>query len=264
MRLGGGGLRLRRPPLTLAWRPKLTPMAPQAVAAAPLEQVQRRGGEYVSAFPNVGLVLWQAGFVLAEWLIRRPPAFVARRPRGWAGARVLELGCGVGQLGVPLACTGAAVTLTDLPHIVGLTGDNVAANLHAMPIAPRVMPFVWGATSPAVLGYGDIGGGASGGDGCSGGGDACGGSGSGASRSATPAAGVPGSGGAAADPHAGPLDLLVAADVRPRRPHERWMGWECTAGPRRMLAVRLHACCVPRRAVAWRRMHPPAGVGCAV
>ena len=39
---------------------------------------------------RVGLVVWQAGFVLADLLLRRPP-FGA-----WHGAQVLDLGCGTG------------------------------------------------------------------------------------------------------------------------------------------------------------------------
>ncbi len=165
------------------------PFKTQAMASNALEEVQA-AGDYVSAFPNVGLVVWQAGFVLAEWLIRAAPL------GSWRGRTAVELGCGVGQLGVPLACTGATVTLTDLPHIVGLTAENVAANVHAMAVAPRVMPFVWGATEPAALGYGGgspVGGGAA------------------AAAAAAAAAGValP----TTRSPHQGPLDLVVAADV---------------------------------------------------
>lgn len=106
--------------------------------------------------------MWQAGFVLAEWAIRTRPLGAATP---WGATNILELGCGVGQLGIPLACTGARVTLTDLPHIVGLTAENVALNAHALPAAPRVMPFVWGASDPATLGYGGGGGAAGGGGG---------------------------------------------------------------------------------------------------
>ena len=40
----------------------------------------------------VGLVVWQAGFVLADLLLRRPPF------GSWHGASVLDLGCGTGVL----------------------------------------------------------------------------------------------------------------------------------------------------------------------
>jgi SAM-dependent methyltransferase len=57
--------------------------------------------EYDSAFPNVGLVVWQAGFVLGEWLLRAKPLGPWSKP-----LRVLELGCGIGAA---LALFGAAV-----------------------------------------------------------------------------------------------------------------------------------------------------------
>ena len=189
--------------------------APEGLAAA-----QRAGGaaNYESAFPNVGLVLWQAGFVLAEWLIRARPLASSLCSGsgsgggggdgggggkgdndgggGWRGAAVLELGCGVGQLGIPLACTGARVTMTDLPHVVGLTAENAALNAHATPIAPRVMPFVWGEDA-GVLGYG--GADSSGADG---GGDNSGGGSAGGNQQQQQQ-----------QQHQGPLDLVVAADV---------------------------------------------------
>eukprot|EP00775_Hariotina_reticulata_P007133 gene7133-7348_t len=57
-------------------------------------------GEYDSAFPNVGLVIWQSGFVLADYLLRA-------RPLGsLTGLRILELGCGTGQLGIDLKHAG--------------------------------------------------------------------------------------------------------------------------------------------------------------
>ena len=39
---------------------------------------------------RVGLVVWQAGFVLGDLLLRRPPY------GSWHGATVLDLGCGTG------------------------------------------------------------------------------------------------------------------------------------------------------------------------
>jgi len=44
------------------------------------------------------------------------------------GLRCLELGAGVGLVGIALARLGAAVTLTDKPPLVGLLRRNIAAN----------------------------------------------------------------------------------------------------------------------------------------
>jgi predicted RNA methylase len=88
--------------------------------------------------------------VLADYLLRITP------PVDWEGAKVLELGCGVGQLGIPLAMSGAAVIMTDLEHIVPLTQQNVDVNAHGMAVKPRVMPLMWGTNTevrPAAIHY---------------------------------------------------------------------------------------------------------------
>jgi hypothetical protein len=228
----------------------------QAMTSLTLEEGQRTSG-YISAFPNVGLVVWQAGFVLAEWLIRAAPLGAGA---AWRALTILELGCGVGQLGVPLACTGARVTLTDLPHITPLTEENVELNRHAMPTPPRVMPFIWG-TDPSVLGYGarsSCGSGACSASSCAGGsGSSCSGSGDGGCGShegrdvpsaaaveeegARPQGDCEGGYGSATEPARnssscgdgggrtegtgpqgeGPLDIIVAADVSRAAKHSR-------------------------------------------
>jgi predicted nicotinamide N-methyase len=120
----------------------------QALAQQTIQQLTPQDpATYTSAFPNVGLVVWQAGLVLADYLLRTAPC------GPWLNQRILELGCGVGQLGIPLAMAGAQVTLTDLPHIVPLTQHNVELNSYGMAQPARVMPFLWG-TDPAPLGYG--------------------------------------------------------------------------------------------------------------
>ncbi|KAF6250360.1 hypothetical protein COO60DRAFT_1647296 [Scenedesmus sp. NREL 46B-D3] len=80
---------------------------------------------------RVGLVLWQSGYVLSDFLLLRLPQLQAGRhscSSSWAGARVLELGCGAGTVGMFLALAGAQVVLTDLPHILPLTQENLELN----------------------------------------------------------------------------------------------------------------------------------------
>lgn len=95
--------------------------------------------EYDSAFPNVGLVVWQSGFVLGEYLLHTQPLGSWSKP-----LRVLELGCGTGQLGIVLALAGADVTLTDLEHITPLTQVNVDLNAARCTVQPKVAPYMWG------------------------------------------------------------------------------------------------------------------------
>jgi SAM-dependent methyltransferase len=66
------------------------------------------------------------------------------------GLKVLDLGCGTGQLGIALALAGAAVTLTDLDYIVGLTRTNVDLNAARCAIKPVVQPYLWGAPVSGV------------------------------------------------------------------------------------------------------------------
>ncbi|WIA13223.1 hypothetical protein OEZ85_006815 [Tetradesmus obliquus] len=95
-----------------------------AAGSAPSEQQQ-------PDLSRVGLVLWQSGYVLSDFLLLRLPQLQAG-PHGcsscWAGARVLELGCGAGTVGMFLALGGAQVVVTDLPHILHLTRENLALN----------------------------------------------------------------------------------------------------------------------------------------
>jgi predicted nicotinamide N-methyase len=72
---------------------------------------------------RVGLVLWQSGYVLSDFLLLRLPQLQAGRhgcsssSSSWAGSRVLELGCGAGTVGMFLALAGAQVRLVrSLPN----------------------------------------------------------------------------------------------------------------------------------------------------
>ncbi|CAK0757345.1 hypothetical protein CVIRNUC_002532 [Coccomyxa viridis] len=87
---------------------------------------------------NVGLVVWQSAFVLADYLVARPPYGT------WQGVSVIDLGTGTGVVGIGLAMAGARVTLTDLPHIMPLTAQNLALNADKQSLDAQVMPYAWG------------------------------------------------------------------------------------------------------------------------
>lgn len=107
-------------------------------AALPSEGQQQRKEQQQQQQPdlsNVGLVLWQSGFVLADFLLLRLQAAggavgssrggIAGSSSGsWVGVRVLELGCGAGTVGMFLALAGAQVCAAGLPlgFWVGVAG----------------------------------------------------------------------------------------------------------------------------------------------
>ncbi|KAL6776726.1 hypothetical protein ACKKBF_B30695 [Auxenochlorella protothecoides x Auxenochlorella symbiontica] len=70
---------------------------------------------------GVGACLWDGALVLAAYLLTLP------RHR-FHGMRCVELGAGVGTLGLVAAGLGAQVTITDIAKVLPLLRDNLAAN----------------------------------------------------------------------------------------------------------------------------------------
>ncbi|DBA83657.1 TPA: hypothetical protein ACH3X1_006213 [Trebouxia sp. C0004] len=70
---------------------------------------------------GVGACLWDGAFVLTAYIAAQPVDT-------YAGKRCIELGAGVGLVGLALARLGAQVTLTDKPILLGLLRGNVAKN----------------------------------------------------------------------------------------------------------------------------------------
>ena len=56
-------------------------------------------GKAEAPLNNVGLVVWQSAFVLADYLIAHPPF------RTWRGVNIVEFGAGTGQESIPSQCT---------------------------------------------------------------------------------------------------------------------------------------------------------------
>ena len=83
---------------------------------------------------STGSLMWEGSWACIEQL-RQPESWLSQRLRG---AKVVELGSGIGLLGLCAAAVGASVLLTDVPSVVTSTlSDNVAANHRdALVLAP--------------------------------------------------------------------------------------------------------------------------------
>lgn len=102
------------------------------------EEVQPEEQHTTESFPNVGLIVWRSAFVLAEYLLRLKPFPT------WSDVGCVELGCGVGVLGIALAMAGANVIMTDLEHITPLAQENADLNSAVTKGDLKVVTFPWG------------------------------------------------------------------------------------------------------------------------
>ncbi|XP_049804793.1 protein N-lysine methyltransferase METTL21D-like isoform X2 [Schistocerca nitens] len=81
---------------------------------------------YQKEVGNVSCVVWDAAIVLAKYL-----EVENSRNKSWLkGSSVVELGAGLGCVGLTASCLGAHVTMTDLPEIMPLMRHNIDVNRH--------------------------------------------------------------------------------------------------------------------------------------
>ncbi|KAL1496616.1 hypothetical protein AB1Y20_014220 [Prymnesium parvum] len=90
-----------------------------------------------SVAASTGGLLWEGSWAAIE-LLRHTESFLSRSLRG---KRVVELGAGVGLLGLCAAAGGAHVLLTDVPAVVSdMLLPNIAANASAPAEAAAAWP----------------------------------------------------------------------------------------------------------------------------
>jgi len=82
----------------------------------------------LAEFPDtVSTKVWEGALLLRERLLGHKES--------WAGVRVLELGAGVGLVGLALAALGAQAVLTDLGNAMGVLDANVQRNVEVVSAA---------------------------------------------------------------------------------------------------------------------------------
>lgn len=99
---------------------------------------------------STGGVVWPAAGALAEFLGGDAATLPDAGATGQPHLRVVELGAGVGAVGIFLAkYKGFEVTLTDVPMQIPLLERNVAANFRQGGPRPAVAPLSWGDAAEA-------------------------------------------------------------------------------------------------------------------
>ncbi|KAJ1521966.1 hypothetical protein ONE63_002297 [Megalurothrips usitatus] len=102
---------------------------------------------YQKEMGDVSCVIWDASLVLARYLEKR----VEQDPLSLKSLKVIELGAGVGCVGILAACFGADVISTDLPAVLPLLERNINANKPIWSQAGghvRACELNWGTTKP--------------------------------------------------------------------------------------------------------------------
>lgn len=110
---------------------------------------------------TTGVAIWEASFVLAEWLSRqangftRSPELADALPSGfkwsrWTGKLGVELGAGLGLPSIVAACLGAQMVATDGDAaVLRLLRQNVERNIAAKRrLQLRAEALLWGADDP--------------------------------------------------------------------------------------------------------------------
>ncbi|KOB68255.1 Methyltransferase-like protein 21D [Operophtera brumata] len=99
---------------------------------------------------DVNCVVWDASLVLAKYL----ETMSSQKSEFLSGIKVLELGSGLGVVGLTAATLGAQVTLTDLPEALSLLRLNINENkqkISSMGGYAIAESLVWGDNSSELV-----------------------------------------------------------------------------------------------------------------
>ncbi|KAJ0177777.1 hypothetical protein K1T71_006650 [Dendrolimus kikuchii] len=99
---------------------------------------------------DVNCVVWDASLVLAKYL----ESMCQHKSDFLSGIKVLELGAGLGVVGLTAATLGAQVTLTDLPEALSLLRLNITENkpkIGSMGGYAIAESLVWGDNTSDIL-----------------------------------------------------------------------------------------------------------------
>ncbi|KAL1132234.1 hypothetical protein AAG570_010191 [Ranatra chinensis] len=89
-----------------------------------LENINKTLLFYQNSVGNVSCVVWDAALVLTKYLEKRSGS----NDQWLKGLKVIELGAGLGCVGITAACYGAEVTLTDLPNVIPQLEKTIELN----------------------------------------------------------------------------------------------------------------------------------------
>eukprot|EP01112_Ceratiomyxa_fruticulosa_P022764 TRINITY_DN844_c0_g2_i1.p1 TRINITY_DN844_c0_g2~~TRINITY_DN844_c0_g2_i1.p1 ORF type:complete len:203 (-),score=37.58 TRINITY_DN844_c0_g2_i1:74-682(-) len=82
----------------------------------------------------IGSYIWDASFVMSKYLETRPPEEIV-------GKKFIEVGSGLGLVGIVVGLLNGDITLTDIPDVIDLLKHNVKQNLGD---TGKVMELTWG------------------------------------------------------------------------------------------------------------------------
>lgn len=114
-----------------------------------LENIHKTLLFYQNSIGNVSCVVWDAALVLTKYLEKQS----TKSPFWLKGLRIVELGAGLGCVGIAAACYGGDVIMTDLPEVVPQLEKTIDLNRAAWSEKGKIsaVALAWGHNKPIEL-----------------------------------------------------------------------------------------------------------------